>query len=254
MKRKHLISLIIIIVILVIALCYGAMRRLDITKDDGHFSITVDSSKQAAVHKNLEAFNSINIKLSEADIELKSGNTYALTYHGKKDECPTATIKNGVLTIEEKQKSSYHHSHPELVITLPRSQSQLDHVSLISSDGDISIDPSNKLSINALTMNSSNGDLDLEQCIVKDLVARSSNGDIDIEDCSFTTSQLNSSNGDISVELSDSIGNYSVSAKTDSGDISIGDNDYDSGSIQVGHGSQKISARTDNGDIDIEND
>ena len=89
-------------------------------------------------------------------------------------------------------------------------------------------------------MESSNGDLDLEQCIVKDLVATSSNGDVDIEDSSLTSSKLTSSNGDISVSLADSIANYTVSD--------------DPGSIQVGHGSQKISAQTDNGDIDIEND
>ncbi len=254
MKRKHIISLVIIIVILIAALYYGATRYLDITMDSDRFSISMNSPKQATVHKNLEAFSSINVKLSEADIELKSGNTFALSYHGKKDETPTATIKDGMLTVKEKQAHSYSHSHPELVITLPKNLNTLDHVSLVSSNGDITIDTINKLSINTLTMESSNGDLDLEQCIVKDLVATSSNGDVDIEDSSLTSSKLTSSNGDISVSLADNIANYTVSARTDSGDISIGDNDYDPGSIQVGHGSQKISAQTDNGDIDIEND
>ena len=79
MKRKHIISLVIIFVILIAALYYGATRYLDITMDSDRFSISMNSPKQATVHKNLEAFSSINVKLSEADIELKSGNTFALS-------------------------------------------------------------------------------------------------------------------------------------------------------------------------------
>ena len=254
MKRKHIIFLVIIIVIVIVALFYGAMRHLDITMDNGRFSISMDSPKKATIHKNLEAFDSIDIKLNNADIELKSGNNYAMFYHGKKDECPTATIKDGLLTIKESHTHSLSNNSPELVITIPKNINTLENVSLVSSDGDITIEPINKLSIHALTMDSSNGDLDLEQSIVNNLIATSFNGDIDVEDSSLTTSSLKTSNGDISVSLADHLNNYFVSVKSDSGDISIGDNDYDSGSIQVGHGSQKITAQTDNGDIDIEND
>ena len=75
-----------------------------------------------------------------------------------------------------------------------------------------------------------------------------------MEGITFATSTLETANGDIDVNLADNIRNYTISAYTDSGETSIGDSDYDAGSIRVGNGSQKMNAQSDNGDIEIEND
>jgi hypothetical protein len=46
----------------------------------------------------------------------------------------------------------------------------------------------------------------------------------------------------------------SRSAKTNTGDIDIGEREYNAGTIRVGSGDKTITAHTNTGDIDIEND
>lgn len=259
MKKMRAIYLTLISAATVAAICFGTWKhvnpgRLSLTMNKDSFYFSFIPPNQTTVRKNLDSFDSINIHLSRADIELQSGDGYAMIYRGDKEECPTLLVKDRVLTAAEPKVKNTAVSNPSLVLTVPGDLSALKNISLASGNGDITIDTGRKLAADSIILDSSNGDLDLNRCTGKSLTASSSNGDIDMEGIAFTSSTLETGNGDVSVTLADSLRNYTLSASTGSGDISVGDSDYDAGAIRVGDGSQKMNVQSGSGDIDIEDD
>lgn len=259
MKKKRSIYLALISAATVAAICFGTWKHvspghLSLTMTGDSFYFTYVPPNQTTIRRNLDAFDSIDLNLSKADIELQSGSGYSMVYRGVKEECPSLSVKDGVLTATEPESKDSRSSDASLVLTVPKDLSKFKEISLSSGNGDITIDTGRTLNVDSLTLNSSNGDLELDRCTGKSLAASSSNGDINMEGITFATSTLETANGDIEVNLADNIRNYTISAYTNSGETSIGDSDYDAGSISVGSGSQKMSAQTDNGDIEIEND
>lgn len=259
MKNKRTLYLIVIAALAVAAIAYGTIKHLgpghlSLNTDKDNFAFTWTPANQTTVRKKLDAFDRVDVHLDNTDITLQSGDDYAMVYRGPKGTRPTLTVKDGVLSAKASKTKRLTKSDAELIITIPRSRAELKTLTLTSDNGDLTVEPSQTLTVETLTLDSQNGDIDLDTCAGTTLKATTANGDIDIERTAFTAATLTTDNGDISASPADSLRHYTISAKTDTGDIEIGDSEYDAGSIRVGHGDKQITAHTDTGDIDIEND
>lgn len=259
MKNKRSLCLILIAAVALAVIAFGAGQylgagHLSHDSDKDNFTFPWTKAHQTTVRKKLDAFDRANLHLTNGDITLQSGTDFAMVYRGPKGTCPTLTVKDGVLSAKEAKTKRTAKSDAELILTIPKSRAELKTLTLASDNGDITVEPSQTLTVERLTLDSQNGDIDLDACVGTTLKATTANGDIDIERTAFTAATLTTDNGDISASPADSLRHYTISAKTDTGDIEIGDSEYDAGSIRVGHGDKQITAHTDTGDIDIDND
>lgn len=260
--KKRTLYLCVLSVITIAAICFGTFRylgRAAVTLDQDRFALTFRDPDSTTVQKNLGPFDSIRIALSNADIELYVENDYSVTYQGSKQSCPTFTVRDGVLTAKEPSGAgnAADVSSQTVIITIPKDRSELKELSLSSDNGDLVVDPSQALTLDTVSMESENGDLSLSDCRGKTLTAHTANGNISMDSILFPDSDIETENGDVTIKLADSLKNYTFSAKSGSGVVTIGDNSYslgdgDHSSIQVGEGSQKMSLGSGNGDITVE--
>lgn len=257
MKNKRTLYLIVIAALAVAAIAYGTIKHLgpghlSLNTDKDNFAFTWTPANQTTVRKKLDAFDRVDVHLDNTDITLQSGDDYAMVYRGPKGTCPTLTVTDGKLTAKAAKTAVGAHQDAELTLTIPRARAELKTLTLAADNGDITVEPAQ--TFRTLTLESQNGDIDIDACDGTTLKATTSNGDIDLESTAFTTAELTADNGDISAAPADSLARYTISAKTDTGDIDIGEREYNAGTIRVGSGDKTITAHTNTGDIDIEND
>lgn len=257
MKNKRSLCLILIAAVALAVIAFGAGQHLGAghlshDSDKDNFTFPWTKAHQTTVRKKLDAFDRANLHLTNGDITLQSGTDFAMVYRGPKGTCPTLTVKDGVLSAKEAKTKRTAKSDAELILTIPKSRAELKTLTLAADNGDITVEPAQ--TFRTLTLESQNGDIDIDACDGTTLKATTSNGDIDLESTAFTTAELTADNGDISAAPADSLARYTISAKTNTGDIDIGEREYNAGTIRVGSGDKTITAHTDTGDIDIEND
>lgn len=257
MKNKRSLCLILIAAVALAVIAFGAGQHLGAghlspDSDEDNFAFPWTKAHQTTVRKKLDAFDCADIHLDNTDITLQDGDGFAMVYRGPKGTCPTLTVTDGKLTAKAAKTAVGAHQDAELTLTIPRSHTALQALTLESQNGNITVEPAQ--TFRTLTLESQNGDIDIDACDGTTLKATTSNGDIDLESTAFTTAELTADNGDISAAPADSLARYTISAKTDTGDIDIGEREYNAGTIRVGSGDKTITAHTNTGDIDIEND
>ncbi|MSS20205.1 DUF4097 family beta strand repeat-containing protein [Pseudoramibacter porci] len=257
MKNKRSLCLILIAAVALAVIAFGAGQylgagHLSLDSDKDNFTFPWTKAHQTTVRKKLDAFDRADIHLDNTDITLQDGDDFAMVYHGPKGTCPTLTVTDGKLTAKAAKTAVGAHQDAELTLTIPRARAELKTLTLAADNGDITVEPAQ--TFRTLTLESQNGDIDIDACDGTTLKATTSNGDIDLESTAFTTAELTADNGDISAAPADSLARYTISAKTNTGDIDIGEREYNAGTIRVGSGDKTITAHTNTGDIDIEND
>lgn len=257
MKNKRSLCLILIAAVALAVIAFGAGQylgagHLSHDSDEDNFAFPWTKAHQTTVRKKLDAFDRADIHLDNTDITLQDGDGFAMVYRGPKGTCPTLTVTDGKLTAKAAKTAVGAHQDAELTLTIPRGRAELKTLTLAADNGDITVEPAQ--TFRTLTLESQNGDIDIDACDGTTLKATTSNGDIDLESTAFTTAELTADNGDISAAPADSLARYTISAKTDTGDIDIGEREYNAGTIRVGSGDKTITAHTNTGDIDIEND
>ena len=257
MKNKRSLCLILIAAVALAVIAFGAGQylgagHLSHDSDKDNFTFPWTKAHRTTVRKKLDAFDRADIHLDNTDITLQDGDDFAMVYRGPKGTCPTLTVTDGKLTAKAAKTAVGAHQDAELTLTIPRGRAELKTLILAADNGDITVEPAQ--TFRTLTLESQNGDIDIDACDGTTLKATTSNGDIDLESTAFTTAELTADNGDISAAPADSLARYTISAKTNTGDIDIGEREYNAGTIRVGSGDKTITAHTNTGDIDIEND
>ncbi len=115
-----------------------------------------------------------------------------------------------------------------------------DNFNIMDSNGDIKV--SGLVGNSECVVKNSYGDIDIEDSELKKSDVRANNGEINISDCIFEDMELDNDYGDIEVKLKDSFENYTISAKSNFGDVNIPDKAM---------GDKWLKAETQNGDIKI---
>ena len=224
MKNKRSLCLILIAAVALAVIAFGAGKHLGAghlshDSDKDNFTFPWTKAHQTTVRKKLDAFDRADIHLDNTDITLQDGDGFAMVYRGPKGTCPTLTVTDGKLTAKAAKTAVGAHQDAELTLTIPRGRAELKTLTLAADNGDITVEPAQ--TFRTLTLESQNGDIDIDACDGTTLKATTSNGDIDLESTAFTTAELTADNGDISAAPADSLARYTISAKTNTGDIDI---------------------------------
>lgn len=254
--KKRLIYFAVLIAVTLAAVVYGIARRGHLmVSTDGGLSFSFIEKGNTKVSESTDSFGSIDVQMLQADILIEDGKSFGWTYIGPKSNVPSAEVNKDTLVIKSPQTSGndFSLSGGTLTVTIPTDHWNLKKVSLSTKNGDISIDPDSEAAAQSMELTTANGDISLSDCTGKAVDVSTNNGDIALDDASFDTFDLQSKNGDIALTLADSLDNYTVTPSTSAGDISVGEDTYDSNkNISIGTGKKTVKAVTSLGDIVID--
>jgi hypothetical protein len=232
---KKNIYLIIITVITVCCIIGGTTYHMLGWFSLGWFSFLKTSDSGSISFDNaLSDFSEISIDCSVADLTIKSGSDYRLSFSGVSDLEPTASVKDGVLTIKQPNSTSlgiHNTNNCKMTLTVP-DDCKLDSIDVSSDVGDILFDG---LTASTVYISSDVGDITLTGCDFSEFDATSDIGDIELNsgvDLSDAKISLITDLGTVSVngtshktefqqESSDKEMMLSLSAETNIGDISV---------------------------------
>lgn len=253
--KKRRVFLLVLTLLTIAAVCYGIVSRFglpSLTVSDGDFFFGYHSEGDKSIRKETGPFSGIDIKLKEADVCVRSGEKYSITYRGDGSLFPSYEVDKKTLVVTD--PSSAKKPKGLLTVTVPKKLARLSEISVKAENGDITVAPSPSLSADKLTVSSDNGDIVMRNILGASLVASSDNGDITAERISFETSDLSSENGDLIISPSDGCSAYRYHLSGGNGDIRIGDGIYqgtlDSGNgLIAGDGAKDMTLEADNGDI-----
>lgn len=115
-------------------------------------------------------------------------------------------------------------------------------------DGDAVFDD---LDASSTVFNNEFGDLTFRNIMTHGLALKSNDGDIDIQGMLFGKSQIHSSFGDITLKLLNKESELSYSIRTDFGDISVNDNEYENKATNKTNTEHELDIDSNDGDVQI---
>lgn len=228
MKRTLKIGYAVLIIGLVcLAIGFFTGGAKDLTIDHGQ-------KEPVSVHHRVltnKKFSSIDITAADADVIVKAGDHYQVSFTGNHRHQPTATVKSGRLILKQTIQSEKHSTglfwHERegacrVVITVPSQQVLRGKLDL--SSGDLTV---SQVSLTNVSLNNDSGDITLRQLTIN-------GGHANLESGDFTASGLTLQS---SYRVENSSGNNEVKRvtadgfhlKTDSGENELFNRDQDDG-------------------------
>lgn len=236
--------------------------------------IPIGPSGNKEVRINGNRFDSVNIKTTNADIEIESTNsnqaTVELDNNRNRRYELKADVKGDTLEIEVKRRwihwftFNFFDSAPDLKVYLP--EKTYDLVKAKTDNGTVTIENLNAYEANAESANGKivldeitaktisaltrNGKIEMEE-LDGEIVAKSSNGAIELETKSLDHPiEMKTNNGNIKIKSATQPKNVTFELDTRNGNIRVfGDKHFDT---VVGNGKNMVKLTTHNGNITIE--
>lgn len=182
MKKLFNIGWIILAIGLVmLAVGYFNGGNKTINFNHGHPEIITNRTQKLSTNKQ---FNRLNLDVSTADVVIKQGKKYQVTYYGKSN-VPTAKLNGKTMTVKQKSVnfqvnfSVNHDDYQDLiVITVPKDKKLTGQLNL--NDGDLRI---SKVTLDKTAVDTGAGDVSYDQVKVIGGQTTLSEGD-------FTAQQL----------------------------------------------------------------
>lgn len=166
-----------------------------------------------------ESFDSIVSHTHSANIYLKPGDDYKVSYHVLDMDVPNIKVEDGVLYLDQKENISVSFISPSLneesyiIITVPEGEQKVYDVDMSITSDKLDIE---KVNIDgALEMTS--GELILKDSDAKDVKIEMTSGNTDIENVTMDSVKLELSSGDVNFS---NISANTISIKQTSGSVS----------------------------------
>ena len=271
-----------------IGLRFGGQAGWSLDLNDGSLSFANDMVTEAV---DLKDFDSLDLKVSTADVNIVRGDSYKIEYKVRKGKEPKIKQEGGKLTIEQPPMGfvmfnfGLHEGENTFIIYVPESSGQIT-LNAKASTGDIMLDRIrvsgkieastsdillNDIEGDELEVNISSGDIDGDKVKIAktrfegstsdisilrlfsdDVYCHASTGDIDINDSAVSNLKADTSTGDVNIQLNGKPDDYSYNIKVSTGDIVVNGEEVEK-SIQKDNGSdRKIEISTSTGDVDVE--
>lgn len=141
-------------------------------------------------------FNQVDLDVTTADVTVKTGRHFAVTYQGVSRNRPRVTVKNGRLTVRQAAHDAIlapHQVNERLVVTVPRGT---------------------KLTASRIELGS--GNLTVTGVNLADTKIKAASGDVDLTNVTLAGGQTHLSSGDFTAHRLRVNGHYQV--KNESGD------------------------------------
>lgn len=213
-------------------------------------------------------FSKLDVTASSADVVIKQGQHYTVSYYGKKTHAVRARVKDGVLKVTQtsvthSKFSNFHignNSDDErFIITVPKGSTiskikghvnndlvinrvPIKKVTLDSNSGDISVLNSEFDSGKIAT---ASGDISIRRSSLLNTKLMAQSGDIDLTQTSLTKGNATLSSGDFSGHRLTITGHYTVTNQ--SGDNTIIKSKIDGAKLTTTSGTNKLKRRVSDG-------
>lgn len=156
----------IILIVGVLALAIGFFNG-------GNKTVYFENARPIVIHDHVkhlstnQKFNRLNLNVSTANVVIRQGSKYKITYYGMGGHIPTASVKNGTATVRQDGTISYsfnlnnYRDQNLIVITVPHGQALRGKLQL--KEGDLKLE---KLTLQKMAVLSHDGDIDYQQVTV----------------------------------------------------------------------------------------
>lgn len=206
---KKNIYLIIITIITVVCIIAGSLYHI------GGFALGLfdnliphsDKSLGNVCTKELsvDKFSNLVFDTTISNINVKTGDSYTVSYKCNKRLVPKIKSSGDILTISQSKGSNYkRNTTSEITVTIPEGAS-----------------------LNKLSFDTGVGDLYVTDCSFATCDVDGGTGNLSFENCAFDEMDIDGGTGDITVISSQSLDGYMMDLDSGTGDITINGNDYD---------------------------
>ena len=269
---KQIAGSMIVVGIVLAMIGFASGGKWFILRSDAGFHVP---NNQSLISKSyeLDEFTNINLSNKHADIEILPSDNYGLELNSFETSDVTYAVKDGTLTVEAKNTKDNaitigfrSFKTPTITIFVPK-DTLLSNIELDSSFGDINLEQLNYQQLKLFVshgdisfrnivaghteITQSFGDLALEQFSSDSLIAENEHGDIDIIGELNGESTITSSFGDIDLELLNRESELGLDLNTNFGDITLNNKSIegDFSQSQVSDNQLKISIT--HGDLEL---
>ena len=206
---KKNIYLIIITIITVVCIIAGSLYHIGgfaLGLFDNLFPRSDKSPGNVCTEElSVDEFSNLVFDTTISNINVKTGDSYMVSYKCNKRLVPKIKSSGDTLTISQSKGSNYkRNTTSEITVTIPEGAA-----------------------LNKLSFDTGVGDLYVTDCSFATCDVDGGTGNLSFENCAFDEMDIDGGTGNITVTSSQSLDGYMMDLDSGTGDITINGNDYD---------------------------
>lgn len=230
---KKNIYLIIITIITVVCIIAGSLYHI------GGFALGLFDNLIPRSDKSLgnvcteelsvDEFSNLVFDTTISNINVKTGDSYTVSYKCNKRLVPKIRSTGDTLTISQSKGANYkRNTTSEITVTIPEGTA-----------------------LNKLSLDTGVGDLYVTDCSFATCDVDGGTGNLSFENCAFDEMDIDGGTGNITVTSSQSLDGYMMDLDSGTGDITINGNDYDDEYEVNEHAKKHLVIDSGLGDIEV---
>lgn len=230
---KKNIYLIIITIITVVCIIAGSLYHI------GGFALGLFDNLIPRSYKPLgnvcteelsvDEFSNLVFDTTISNINVKTGDSYTVSYKCNKRLVPKIRSTGDTLTISQSKGANYkRNTTSEITVTIPEGTA-----------------------LNKLSLDTGVGDLYVTDCSFATCDVDGGTGNLSFENCAFDEMDIDGGTGNITVTSSQSLDGYMMDLDSGTGDITINGNDYDDEYEVNEHAKKHLVIDSGLGDIEV---
>ena len=208
-----------------------------------------DAKKRIALGlKQLDEFSNLVFDTTISNINVKTGDSYMVSYKCNKRLVPKIKSSGDTLTISQSNRANYkRNTTSEITVTIPEGAA-LNKLSLDTGVGEVNL---NSLTAADAEFDTGVGDLYVTDCSFATCDVDGGTGNLSFENCAFDEMDIDGGTGNITVTSSQSLDGYMMDLDSGTGDITINGNDYDDEYEVNEHAKKHLVIDSGLGDIEV---
>lgn len=249
---KKNIYLIIITIITVVCIIAGSLYHI------GGFALGLFNNLIPRSDKSLgnvcteelsvDEFSNLVFDTTISNINVKTGDSYMVSYKCNKRLVPKIKSSGDTLTISQSKGANYRkNTTSEITVTIPEGAA-LNKLSLDTGVGEVNLDA---LTAADAEFDTGIGDLYVTDCSFATCDVDGGTGNLSFENCAFDEMDIDGGTGNITVTSSQSLDGYMMDLDSGTGDITINGNDYDDEYEVNEHAKKHLVIDSGLGDIEV---
>lgn len=197
---------------------------------------------------SVDEFSNLVFDTTISNINVKTGDSYTVSYKCNKRLVPKIRSTGDTLTISQSKGANYRrNTTSEITVTIPEGTA-LNKLSLDTGVGEVNL---NSLTASDAEFDTSVGDLYVTDCSFATCDVDGGTGNLSFENCAFDEMDIDGGTGNITVTSSQSLDGYMMDLDSGTGDITINGNDYDDEYEVNEHAKKHLVIDSGLGDIEV---
>lgn len=178
---------------------------------------------------SVDEFSNLVFDTTISNINVKTGDSYTVSYKCNKRLVPKIRSTGDTLTISQSKGANYkRNTTSEITVTIPEGTA-----------------------LNKLSLDTGVGDLYVTDCSFATCDVDGGTGNLSFENCAFDEMDIDGGTGNITVTSSQSLDGYMMDLDSGTGDITINGNDYDDEYEVNEHAKKHLVIDSGLGDIEV---